>query len=228
MTRISRRAFLAGGIVLTTASAGCLGGGGDSGAAPTPGTPEFGTVAESVTPSDDQPLPTPVAGDPEADVTVAAFEDYACPHCGTYSLEVFPQLAADYLRDGAIRYEFHDFPIPVDEAVSWEAASAARAVQANAGPQAYYRYAERLFRHQSVLNPSAYASLTEGLGADGEMVRNAATNRAYDRTVEADKQTGLDRGVQGTPAVFVDGSRVQWQEISYDPVRDAIESARSA
>ena len=228
MTRLSRRAVLAGGLALTTASAGCLGGGDAAGGPVETGTPEFGTIAESATPTGGQPLPTPVAGDPEADVTVAAFEDYACPHCATYATEVFPQVAADYLADGAIRYEFYDFPIPVDEAVSWEAANAARAVQAEAGAQAYYVYSERLFRNQSNLGPSAYASLTEGLDVDGETVREAATDRAYDQTVEADKQRGLDLGVQGTPTVFVDGDPVQWQEIAYDPVRQAIEAARSA
>jgi len=227
MTRISRRTFLAGTAALTTASAGCLGGGDGSGGPVTTGTPEFGTIAESTTPTGGETLPTPVAGDPDADVTVAAFEDYACPHCATYSIEVFPQIAADYLESGDVRYEFHDFPIPVDEAVSWEAANAARAVQAAAGPQAFYVYAERLFRNQSSLGPSAYASLTEGLDVDGETIRNAATDREYDQTVQADKQTGLDRGVQGTPMVFVDGDPVEWQEIAYEPVREAIESARS-
>ena len=227
MKRFSRRQFIAGSVALTTASAGCLtGGGGDQSVEV--GTPEFGTVAGSATPTGDGQLPTPVAGDPEAEVTVATFEDYACPHCATYSIEVFPQVASDYLESGDVRYEFHDFPIPVDESVSWEAANAARAVQASAGPQAFYVYAERLFRNQAALDPDAYATLTEGLDVDGETVRAAATNRRYDGTVSADKQGGLDRGVDGTPMVFVDGEPVQWQEIAYEPVREAIEAARSA
>jgi len=225
MTTWSRRAFLAGATALATTTAGCLGGGGaDTETEP----PELGTIADSATPTGGQPLPTPVAGDPDADVTVAVFEDYACPHCGTYSLEVFPQVAADYLETDEIRYELRDFPIPVDEQVSWQAASAARAVQASAGTQAFYVYSERLFANQDSLGPDTYASLTEGLDVDGEAVRTAATERRYDQTVEADKQAGLDRGVQGTPTVFVDGEPVQWSEIAYDPVREAIEAARSA
>jgi len=228
MKRTSRRAFLAGAAALTTASAGCLSGGSGSDTPVEAGTPAFGTIAETATPTERQPLPTPVAGDPEADVTVTVYEDYACPHCATYATEVFPQVAADYLESGDIRYEFYDFPVPVDETVSWEAANAARAVQAAAGPQAYYVYSERLFANQSSLGPSAYASLTEGLSVDGETVRGAATDRQYDQTVEANRQAGVDRGVQGTPTVLVDGDPVQWQEVAYEPVRDAIESARSA
>jgi len=222
MTPFRRRQFLAGSAALATAIAGCSSN--DGGSDP----PELGTIADATPPSGDQPLPTPVAGDPDADVTVAAFEDYACPHCGTYSLEVFPQLAADYLESGDIRYEFHDFPIPVDEQRSWQAASAARAVQAGAGNQAYFVYAERLFRNQDALDLSTYESLTEGLSVDSSTVREAASDRRYDETVSADKQRGVDRGVDGTPIVFVDGEVVQWQEIAYDPVREAIEAARSA
>lgn len=221
MKRFSRRTFIAGGVALATGSAGCLSSGDET--TPTPG---FGTIAESTTPDSEQPLPTPVAGDPDADVTVAAYEDYACPHCATYSLEVFPQLADEYLEPGTVRYEFHDFPIPVDEAVSWQAANAARAVQAEAGAQAYFEYSEALFLNQETLNPSTYATLTDEVGVDGETVRQAATEEQYNETITADKQDGEERGVSGTPAVFVDGSRVEWQEIAYEPVRDAIESAR--
>jgi len=222
MTPCSRRQFLVGSVALASASAGC-----SSNEGPTD-SPELGTIADDTPPSSGQPMPSPVAGDLDADVTVAVFEDYACPHCGTYSIEVFPQLAADYLESGEIRYEFHDFPIPVDEQVSWEAATAARAVQAAAGNQAYYVYSERLFRNQDGLDRSTYESLTEGLDVDGATVREAARNRRYDETVSADRQSGVDRGVSGTPMVFVDGEPVEWQEIAYEPVREAIEAARSA
>lgn len=227
MNRTSRRQFLAGSIALATATAGCLSGGQNSNNPLTPEDQEFGTVAESTTPAGGDTLPAPVAGDPDADVTVIAYEDYACPHCSTYSLEVFPEIAADYLEDSTIRYEFHDFPIPVDETVSWEAANAARAVQANAGTQAFYVYSERLFRNQTSLGPSAYASLTDGLDVDDETVRQAATSREYDQTIEADKQEAIDIGVEGTPTVFVNGEPIQWQEIAYEPVHEAIESALS-
>jgi protein-disulfide isomerase len=229
MDAFSRRVFLAGTVGTAVASSGCLSGGG-------PGsdqrelemTTDIGSIAGTTPPEEQSPLPSPVAGDPDADITVAVFEDYACPHCRTFAVDVFPQLARDYLVDEAIRYEFHDFPIPVDSEVSPGAANAARAVQAAAGPQAYFVYSERLFRNQSELGPSAYAALTDGLNADGETVRTAGTDRTYEETVSADRQYGRDIGVRGTPSVFVNGDPVQFdREISYDPLRDAIEAART-
>jgi len=222
MTRFTRRAFVAGSVAVAAGIAGCSSGGDEQST-----QPELGDIASTSTPSTDGTLRSPVAGDPDADVTVAVYEDYACPHCGTYSLDVFPRLASEYLEPGTVRYEFHDFPIPVDETVSWEAANAARAVQAAAGPQAYFEYSEALFANQSSLGPETYASLADDIGVDGPTVRGAATDRSYDETVSEDKRGGERRGVTGTPTVFVDDSRVEWNEVSYEPVRDAIEAARS-
>ncbi|KAA9407168.1 DsbA family protein [Haloarcula sp. KBTZ06] len=218
MTRFTRRGLLAATVGTVGAMAGCAGGSSESESAGTTETP---------TPLPGQPLSTPVAGDPGADVTVAVYEDYACPHCATYSESVFPQLRDDYLADGTVRYEHHDFPIPVDEEVSWQAASAARAVQDNVGAAAFFTYSKRLFANQNQLGPDTYAELTEGLDVDGETVRAAATGELYRPTVSGDRDAGIDRGVQGTPTVFVNDERVEWSEIAYEPVRSAIEAARS-
>ena len=217
MTRPTRRDVLVAGVGLAGATAGCL-----SNATEDDGTPtSTGAGAGDL-------LPTPVAGDPDADVTVAVYEDYACPHCRTYSEEVFPQVEEIYLSAGTVRYEFHDFPIPVDETVSWQAASAARAVQDSLGDAAFFTYESRLFENQGRLGPDVYAELTDGLDVDGETVRASATSEQYRPTVAADRQAGLDRGIQGTPTVLVDGEPVQWSEVAFEPVRDAIEAARSA
>ena len=218
MTRFTRRGVLSATTVALGAIAGCSGG--SSEAEPT-------ESAETATPVPGQPLSTPVAGDPEADVTVAVYEDYACPHCATYSESVYPQIREEYLSEGTVRYEFHDFPIPVDEEISWQAASAARAVQDSAGAGAFFTYSERLFANQNQLGPDTYAELTEGLDVDGETVRAAATGELYRPTVSGDRDAGIDRGVQGTPTVFVNGEPVEWSEIAYEPVRSAIEAARS-
>jgi protein-disulfide isomerase len=218
MTRLTRRGLLAATAGTVGALAGCSGGSSQS---------EPSGSTETATPAPGQPLSTPVAGDPGADVTVAVYEDYACPHCATYAESVYPRVREDYLADGAIRYEFHDFPIPVDETVSWQAASAARAVQDTAGAAAFFTYSERLFANQNQLGPDTYAELTEGLEVDGETVRAAATGELYRPTVSGDREAGIDRGVQGTPTVFVDDEPVEWSEIAYEPVRSAIEAARS-
>lgn len=179
-----------------------------------------GTATSTAT----ETLPTPVAGNPDASVTVAVYEDFACPHCKTFDEEVLPQLWSEYIEPGEIRYEHRDFPIPVDETVSWQAPSAARAVQATAGDDAFFEYADLLFANQASLGPDTYASLAGEVDADGETVRNAAVERRYDPAVRAARQRGIDAGVKGTPTAFVNGQQVR---ATYEALSSAIGEAQS-
>ena len=166
-------------------------------------------------------LPAPVAGDPEADVTVKAFEDFSCPHCRAYSLDVFPKVREKYIATEKIRYEFHDFPIPVNQKWSWAAASAARSVQDRVDDAAFYDFAHALFENQGDYS----MSLIEDLAGDTEAapcaVRAAAANETYRPVLEADREAGLNMGVEATPSVFVDGQAV---EHSFSKIESAIES----
>ena len=178
-------------------------------------------------------LPSPVAGDPEADVTLAVFEDYACPHCATYNQEGFPTVAAEFIDPGTIRYEHHDLPLPVANPGSYEAANAARAVQDRAGDEAFYDYAHGLFENYGQIpgdGPALYESLASDMGLDGGAIRDAATNRAYRQTVQADRQAGIDLGVSSTPTFVLNGEIVAegWANSVLDTLREKIDGATGA
>lgn len=213
--RRSRRALLCGvGTGLTLALAGCQGGDGTGSdgttTTPTP-RPGGGGDATTTTRTPRPRLPTPVAGDPEADVTLAVYEDYACPHCANYNAEGYPNLRAAYVEPGQIRYEHHDLPIPVADPGSWEAANAARAVQDRQGDATFYDYAAGLFANSADI-PSRglelYADLATELELDGDAIRTAAENRAYRRTIRSDRQAGIEDGVSSTPTFQVNGEIV--------------------
>lgn len=207
--RRTRRRFLAGTAVAgVLVLAGC-GGQADDGPNTTTGPVET--------------LPTPVLGDPDADVTVMAFEDYACPHCASYVLEEFPTLVTEYIEPGTIRYEHHDFPLPLTEE-SWRAPNAARAVQDTVGSQAYWQFSRALYANQSDLGSSLYETLAEEVGADPDTVRTAAVEEQYDDTVSADRQRGEEMGVRGTPTIFVNGSAVS--RYDFGTIEQAIEAER--
>ena len=201
--RLSRRAVL--GLTAGTAAslAGCTGSAGSS---------DVETVDS---------LPPPVAGDPEASDTVMVFEDFACPHCRQFALEVFPRLESEYLDPGRIRYEHHDFPIPVDDRWSWQAASAARAVQDTVGDPAFFDYAKGLYDHQSEYSLSVIGTQAEAVSADPETVRQAARQEVYRPVLEADRELGKQLELQGTPQVYVNGTRLD--SYGYETVAAAID-----
>lgn len=209
--RTSRRRVLGGvGVATGIAVAGCLGR--------PEGTPTAGDGAV-----DGPDLPPPVLGDPDADVTVAVYEDFSCPHCASYNSEVVPQVEAEYIEPGTIRYEHHDFPIPVDD-WSWPVASAARAVQDGQGDRSFFDFADRLFENQGQFSLDRLAELADAVGADGPTVREAADEETYRPVVEADRSAGIERGVSGTPTVFVNDERLVGP--SFSELADAIDAAR--
>ncbi|MFB6069313.1 MAG: DsbA family protein [Halobacterium sp.] len=206
----TRRAYLAG-VAGAVGLAGCLGGG-SSGA--------------NGCEIDDEPvvesLPSPVLGDPDADVTVMVFEDFACPHCATFSLEVLPRLRESYTDPGTIRYEHHDLPIPVDEKWSWKAASAARGVQDEVDDDAFFEFAHALFENQGDYSMSLVTDLANEAGAPGCAIQADAVNETYRPVVEADRQYAVELGADGTPAAYVNGESV---DPTYGAIADAIDAA---
>ena len=104
----TRRSYLVavGAAAAVGTTAGCLGGGGSASA-----LPDGCDVGELDVVSS---LPRPALGPEDAAVTVDVFEDYACPHCQTFTQDVYPEIRSKYIDPGEIRYRFFDFPIPVD------------------------------------------------------------------------------------------------------------------
>src|SRR6185437_15788128 len=55
------------------------------------------------------PLPELAVGDASG-VPVVEYGSLTCPHCATFSREVFPELKKDYIDAGKVRYIFREFP----------------------------------------------------------------------------------------------------------------------
>ncbi|MGQ4556215.1 thioredoxin domain-containing protein [Halobellus sp. GM3] len=211
--RTTRRAYLAALGATTTlgSTAGCLGG---SGSDALPEGCDVGTL-DAVS-----SLPRPALGPEDAAVTVDVFEDYACPHCRTFTQEVYPEIKSNYVDAGDVRYRFFDFPIPVNEEWSWAAASAARAVQDRSDDETFFAFAKGVYDNQDRLGDDGYQivhDLASDLDVDGCEVAAAAEQETYREVVEADRQAGSDRGIPGTPAVYVDGDLLDaydWETVS--------------
>ncbi|MFW6385223.1 MAG: thioredoxin domain-containing protein [Halodesulfurarchaeum sp.] len=190
---ITRRTAIRSGALLATGTiAGCLGGG------------SSGDTVDS--------LPAPAIGPDDAPVTVEGFEDYACTHCGTFALEDLATIESEYVESGDVRYEHHDFPVPVDQQWSWKVPSAARAVQDTVDDSAFLEYTRALYRNMDDYSLELIGTLAEDVGADPETVRNAAEVERYRPVVESDRSYGQDLGVNGTPMVFVNGQKAESYE----------------
>ncbi|MFQ6090643.1 MAG: DsbA family protein [Candidatus Bipolaricaulia bacterium] len=69
--------------------------------------------AESPPATTTAPTPTwpPTEGSPDAPVTMVEFADFYCPYCARYLQETYPQIKADYIDKGLVRYEFRNLVV---------------------------------------------------------------------------------------------------------------------
>lgn len=194
-SQLSRRAVLALGVGTIGSLAGCtvpfLGG---------PEPPDC--TGDQIT-----ELPAPVSGPDEAPVTVAIYTDFDCPHCRDFFTEAYPT-ARDRIPTDTARFVHHDFPIPVSE-WSYPVASAARAVQNARSEAAFWEFSERAYRHESGYSNSVLKQFARETGTDPETVRHAAEQLPYCQLLKREREHGSDRGVEGTPTIFVNDEKLE-------------------
>ncbi len=49
-----------------------------------------------------------VLGDPDAPITVIEYASYTCPHCGSFHTNTYPQLKADFIDTGKVKFVFRE------------------------------------------------------------------------------------------------------------------------
>ncbi|MCH7659040.1 MAG: thioredoxin domain-containing protein [Euryarchaeota archaeon] len=209
MQGYSRRALLASaGALSTSALAGCFGSGGGGN--------------EEDCSGDQREIEVEPAGDPESEVTVAAYEDFECPGCGQFAQQVYPAAVADYVEDGEIAYEHRDFPVTVGEEWSWRVPNAAFAVAEEAGEDAYYEFIKGVYEFQGEYSEENVTGLAGELGADEEVVGEAIEEEPFCEQINESISEAEDRGVGATPTVLVNDQ--QLEAPNAEELREAIES----
>lgn len=187
------------------------------------GLAEEGTLADAyVAPEEAQAQPTPAGpvevntgdafsiGEPNAPVTIVEFTDFQCPFCSRHFLETYPQIKANYVDTGQVRYVFMDFPLSSIHPQAQLAAEAARC----AGDQAQYmEMHDALFSRQEEWGGrddagEVFVGYAQELGLDGTAFGECLNSRAHESAVLADLEEGVRVGVDGTPAFFINGNFV--------------------
>lgn len=147
----------------------------------------------------------PTLGNPAAPVTVVEFVDYQCPFCQQAAPSVRRVVAA--LGD-RVRLVLRDFPITELHPGATQSALAAHCVLEQ-GQDLYWRYHDLLYSNVEGHTPEQLRDWARLAGTDPDAFDACVANERYLSQVNADLQTGLRVGVQGTPTFFVNGIRIQ-------------------
>ncbi|MGZ9585441.1 DsbA family protein [Paenibacillus marinisediminis] len=171
----------------------------------------------------------PVLGSPEAKVSIVEFGDYKCPTCRYWGEQVFPQLKADYIDTGKVKFTFLQFPFIGTD--SNTAALASEAIQAQY-PEAFWDFHKELYNSQLEENVkwATPEYLTEvaiksvpNLNVDE--FKQQLADGTYQEQVDTDSNLGEKAKVMGTPAVYVNGKPVN---ADYQSIQKAIEEELAA
>jgi protein-disulfide isomerase len=205
------------------------------------GPPAGSGNSDRATPSAVVPTPPPPAarripgdplamGSPTAPVVIVEWADFQCPFCAGFARDTEPALVDQYVKTGKARFEWRDFAFLGPESTS--AAVAARA----AGRQGkFWAYHDALYAQQHPENSGALTSdyllgLARQLGLDPTRFQADVADPALARQVATDQKEGEALGIDGTPAVVINGQLMSGaqQLPKYQKVIDAALSRATA
>jgi protein-disulfide isomerase len=140
----------------------------------------------------------PARGPKDAPVTIVEFSDFECPYCGA-AHDTVEQVMSSYA--GKVRLVYRQFPLSFHP----HAAKAAEASLCAADQGKFWEYHDVLFKNQKKLEPTDLKAHATEVGMDGQKFGQCLDSGDKKKAVDADQQAGLQAGVGGTPAFFING-----------------------
>lgn len=148
-----------------------------------------------------------VEGDLKSPVKLVVYGDFQCPACGAF-YPIESQVLQKYLSQ--ISFTFREFPLTSLHPNAWSAARAAEA----AGLQGqFFPMYNLLYQYQNswsnLGNPQPFFDqLASGLKLNINKFNSDYASSAVNNTINADYQSGLKLGVQGTPTFYLNGKQL--------------------
>lgn len=160
----------------------------------------------------------PIRGNPEAKVTVINYDDLECPYCARMHQSFFPDTLERY-KD-TVRFIYKDDPLVELHPWATHAAIDANCIGDQSTP-IYWTYVDYLHSHGQEINGED-RDTTKSFAALDRIARQEATiakldgpkleaciAKQDDTQVKASSHEAETLGVSGTPAIFVEGERIE-------------------
>lgn len=152
----------------------------------------------------------PARGPAKAAVTIVEFSDMQCPHCQKAS-PMIDQLLA---QEPDVRFVFQNFPLPSHnwaEKAAGYVDCAGRAGNGSAN-DAVWKVIQKTFEDQTNITADnvdeKLKAIATAAGLKGEEIASCATKPETKVRIEASMALGKSVGVNGTPALFINGQGV--------------------
>lgn len=140
----------------------------------------------------------PAKGAPDAKITLVEFSDFECPYCSRFA-PTLDQVMAKY--GDRVKLVFRHLPLQ-NHPLAPKAAEAAACAQDQGK---FWEMHDALFRNQSALAVDALKARAVELGLDAQVFATCLDSGAKTALVAADAADARKAGIEGTPALFVNG-----------------------
>lgn len=156
-------------------------------------------------------------GSANANITIVEFGDFGCE----YTKKAFPtirEISLKYKND--VKYIWRDFPVVTES--SGSLALAARC----AGEQGlFWPMHDKLFQNQGLSRFEQITALANQVGADAVKFKDCVNKQKYAAQIQKDLLDGKNFNIQGTPAYFINGYKIEG-DIPYDTFVKIIEELK--
>lgn len=174
----------------------------------------------------------PTRGAKDAKVVAVNFDDFQCPFCSHMHSNLFPTLLKEY--GDRVLFIYKDFPL--DEIHPWAIHAAVNAnCLAAQNADAYWDFADYVHNNQKEINgargiENQYGELDKVATVQGQKHNldtgklQACVKAQDDKAVRASQREGDKVGVSATPAMFVNGQKVDGA-VPIEDLRAILDSA---
>ncbi|TNE27543.1 MAG: DsbA family protein, partial [Alphaproteobacteria bacterium] len=159
---------------------------------------------------------SPVAGNPDGDITVVEFFDYRCGYCKR-AWETVDRLMKE---DKNLRVVFKDFPI-----LGPESETAARWALAAEKQGKYLEFHHALMTHRGAFDADTLSALAEKTGLNAGRMRQDAQSADVSKAIQMNRALANDLGITGTPGFIVEDQLISGA-VPYEAMVEAIAQKR--
>lgn len=158
-----------------------------------------------------------VRGNYNAPVTLVEFSDFECPFCSRFHPTV-NQALKEY--GNKIRLVYKHFPLSFHP----QAQKAAEASECASEQGKFWEMHDKMFENQQLLGLEQFKKWARELKLNGAKFDSCLDTGKFAAKVAADQAEGANKGVNGTPATFVNGQLVSGA-VPYAMLKQAIDQA---
>ncbi len=159
---------------------------------------------------------SPIAGNPNGDVTIVEFSDYQCPYCK----RSHPAVNSVLSSDGKVKLVYKDLPI-----LGKPSKIAAVAALASVKQGKHLTFQNALMEFNGKLDSDRIFEIAASVGLDVEKLKKDMEDPKIEKIIERNMALASALGVRGTPA-FVIGDQFVPGAVDADTLKQLIAEAR--